>query len=45
VLVSRSLLLTIVGSESGRLGLQEKTFGVRGVAKTNFSQQFELLCF
>ena len=29
----------------GPSGDQNQTFGVRRVAKTNFSQQFELLCF
>ena len=41
MLVSRSLLLTILGSESGRLGLQKQGFGMRSVAKTNFSQKSE----
>ena len=43
MLVSSSLLLTILGAESGRLGLQQQGFGVRCVAKTNFSQKFEFL--
>ncbi len=42
MLVSRSLLLTILGSESGRLGLQKQAFGVRCVAKIEFSQISEL---
>ena len=45
--------LMILGSESGRLGLQKQAFGVKGVAKTIFSQMLEfcwilgpiLMCF
>ena len=35
------IFLQIFESESGRLGLPKQTFGVRGVAKTNFSQKTE----
>ena len=41
LLVSRSLFVTVLGSESGRLGLQKQGFGVKGVAKTIFSQMLE----
>ena len=45
MLVSRSLFLTILGSESGRLGLQKQTFGERWVAKTIVSQKLEFCWF
>ena len=45
MLVSRSFFLKILGSESGRLGFQKQAFGVRGVAKTNFSQKLEFCWF
>ena len=41
MLVCRTLFQKILGSESGRLGLQKQAFGVRWVAKTNFSQKSE----
>ena len=43
MLVSRSLFDIVFKLESGRMGLQKQAFGVRGVAKTNFSQKFEFL--
>jgi hypothetical protein len=42
MLVSRSHFVVILGSESGRLGLQKQAFGVRRVVKTNFSQKLEV---
>ena len=42
MLVSRSHFVVILGSKSGRLGLQKQAFGVRGVVKTNFSQKLEV---
>jgi hypothetical protein len=45
MLVSRSHFVLILGSDSGCLGLQKQAFGVRGVAKTNFSQKLEFCCF
>ena len=41
MLVSRLFFQKILGSESGRLGLHKQAFGVRGVAKTKFSQNLE----
>jgi hypothetical protein len=41
MLVSRLLFLLIFVSESGRLALPKQAFGVRGVAKTNFTQKLE----
>ena len=43
MLVSRSHFVVILGSKSGRLGLQKQAFGVRVVAKTYFSQKSEFL--
>ena len=37
------IFLQICESESGRLGLPKQAFGVRWVAKTNFSQKSEFL--
>ena len=45
MLVSRSHFVVILGSKSGRLGLQKQAFGVRGVVKTNFSQKLGGCCF
>ena len=45
MLVSRSFCFKILGFESGRLGFKKQAFGVRGVAKTNFSQKLEFCCF
>ena len=42
MLVSRSHFVVILGSVSGRLGLQKQAFGVRRVVKTNFSQELEV---
>ena len=36
MLVSRSLFVMILGSESGSLELQKQAFGVRGIVKTHF---------
>ncbi len=41
VLVSRSLFASIFESKSGRLGLPKQGFGVRDIAKTEFSQKSE----
>ena len=41
VLVSRSLVAQIVEPKSGRLRLPKQGFGVRGIAKTKFSQKSE----
>ena len=45
MLVSRSHFVVILGSESGRLGLQQQAFGVRRVVKNNFSQKLAFCCF
>ena len=41
----RSSFLKILGSESGCLGLQNKTFGVEGLVKTSFSHMSGLCRF
>jgi hypothetical protein len=45
MLVSRSLFLMILGSESGRLGCQKQAFGERGVAQTIFHRSWNSVDF
>ena len=43
--VYRSRFLKILGSQSGRLGLQNQAFGVEGIAKISFSHMSGLCRF